>query len=73
MRAGIVPLGHLSSDIMMIQWKKCYDIDSEWLSRFEGILKTLIEELMNPDIPFAANANSKSCAYCAFHDICCRK
>ena len=37
---------------------------------FENILCELVSEITNPEIPFTANLNNKSCTYCPFAETC---
>ena len=39
---------------------------------FQLHLKSLLEELFNPDIPFTHTGKSENCAYCPYKDICQR-
>ena len=35
-------------------------------------LKLLLEELINPDVPFTQTTKDQTCSYCEFNGICCR-
>lgn len=37
---------------------------------FQGQLKTLMEELFNPDVPFAHTTILENCGYCPYREIC---
>jgi hypothetical protein len=47
-------------------------IDAQLLMEFEAKLMELLEELFNPEVPFAPTANLETCAYCDFKMICNR-
>ena len=70
--SGIYPLGNFQSNIIIAQWEGESNISPERLISFEKILQELISDILNPDLPFVANQNSKSCAYCPFAEICQR-
>jgi ATP-dependent exoDNAse (exonuclease V) beta subunit len=68
--SGIYPLGHLKSDLLVAQWEGSTILSPEHLVAFKSILHELVSEIMNPNIPFTANPNNKSCAYCPFAETC---
>ena len=68
--SGIYPLGHLKSDLLVAQWEGSTILSAEHLVAFENILCELVSEIMNPEIPFTANLNNKSCTYCPFAETC---
>ena len=70
--SGIYPLGHLQSNLIVAQWEGATIMSPEHLMAFEKILHELISDIFNPEIPFIANPESKSCAYCPFAEICQR-
>jgi hypothetical protein len=39
---------------------------------FAAGLKLLLEELIDPDVPFTQTENSQTCSFCEFNGICCR-
>ena len=73
--AGIYPLRNFSADLMRAKIvdgrdKECpYKITSERLEDIEAILHTLIEEILNPEIPFAKR-EGYTCQYCQFRIKC---
>ncbi len=70
--SGIYPLRHLQSELMVTQWEGATVLSPEHLLAFEAMLHELISDIFNPDIPFIANPESKSCAHCPFAEICQR-
>ena len=68
--SGIYPLGHLKSNLLVAQWENSTILSPEHLQSFEKILHELLSDILNPDIPFIANIDSKSCAYCPFAETC---
>ena len=68
--AGIYPLRHLQSDVRLASWDGTVDITPAMLDDFEGLLRDLCLELLNPDIPFRAATRKDSCRYCDVHSFC---
>ena len=68
--SGIFPLGHLHSNLLTASWEGKETITRQHLDTFETMLHQIAEEMLNPDIPFAANHNSKMCLYCPFEETC---
>jgi len=69
-QAGIIPLRHLDSKVLLAEWEGSNYMTKKHLGIFEDILKDIISDILNPDIPFMANPNSKMCNYCPFAEIC---
>ena len=68
--SGIFPLGHLNSQLLTASWEGKEIITPQHLDTFDNMLHQLTTELLNPDIPFTANRNSKMCTYCPFSENC---
>ena len=68
--AGIYPLRHLQSDVRLASWDGSTDIAPAMLDDFEGLLRDLYLELLNPDIPFRAATRKEACRYCDVHSFC---
>ncbi len=70
--SGIFPLRMLRADFMPASWngKKLFDYTD--IDRFEQLLKSLVTEMLNPDIAFIASPRNKkqSCKYCPFIHSC---
>jgi CRISPR/Cas system-associated exonuclease Cas4 (RecB family) len=69
-RAGIIPLSHLHSKILLAEWEGADYMTENHLSTFEEILKEIVSDILNPQIPFIANTDSKMCSYCPFAETC---
>ena len=48
------------------------DDGTDFNDMFMDSVKRTIEELLNPDVPFTATDNEKSCTYCRFRTLCGR-
>ena len=70
--SGIYPLGHLKSDLLVAQWGSTTILTPEQLTMFEAMLEELLSDILNPDMPFTANPDSKACSYCPFAETCRR-
>lgn len=70
--AGIQPLGHFQFDFLSAQWEDSHLLTPAHLESFEAMLQELLSHLLNPDIPFLPNRESKMCAYCPFAETCSR-
>lgn len=68
--SGIFPLGNLHSELLEAQWDKTRLMTDQQIANFELMLKKIIEEILNPQIPFIANHASGSCSYCPLKEIC---
>ncbi len=69
-QAGIIPLSHLNSEILLAEWEGANYMDERHLADFEKMLKEVVSEILNPNIPFLANPDSKMCGYCPFAETC---
>ena len=69
-KAGILPLEHLTGEILYANYEHSDILDSTTLEKFEGELAELLTELLNPDVPMSATKGSTTCQYCAFKSIC---
>lgn len=47
-------------------------LEAEKLERYKELLTACVEEIFNPQIPFAANPDAKYCSYCINRSICGR-
>ena len=68
--AGIIPLSHLDSKVLLAEWEGSNYMTEKHLTLFETILREIVSDILNPDIPFIANPNSKMCQYCPFAETC---
>lgn len=69
-QAGIVPLSHLDSKILLADWEGSNYMTDDHLTTFEGILREIVSDILNPKIPFVAKTDSQACAYCPFAETC---
>lgn len=70
LQSGIFPLRNLGADIMPTTWAGADIISPEQIAFFEPLLRQLIEDLLNPEIPFTANPESNLCQVCPFAETC---
>lgn len=70
LQSGIFPLRNLGADLMPVSWSGADIISPEQLDAFETLLQKLIKELLDPEIPFMANHDSKLCSVCPFAETC---
>lgn len=70
LQSGIFPLRHLGADLMPTSWGGASLISPEQINAFEILLKQLIQELLNPQVPFIAKHDSKLCQVCPFAETC---
>ena len=68
--AGIYPLRHLQSGVRLASWDGSTDITPAMLDDFEGLLRDLCLELLNPDVPFRAATHKDACRYCDVRSFC---
>jgi CRISPR/Cas system-associated exonuclease Cas4 (RecB family) len=47
-------------------------IYQQYAAEFIGLLSSLIEEILNPEIPFSQVADNRKCSYCPYNSICNR-
>jgi RecB family exonuclease len=70
LKAGIYRMKSIKDGISYLNdGEEITEIKSE---EFEGFLKNLIGEIMNPDIPFSQTDDVKRCEYCPYREICNR-
>jgi len=69
-KAGLFRLQQVTQGINYINDGNA--ISNEQFSEFESQLKNLLDEIFNPEIPFAQTSDEARCTYCAFKDICNR-
>ena len=70
--SGIFPLRHLNSQLLTASWEGSDIITPHHLETFDQMLRQLVSELFNTDIPFLPNPQSKMCGFCPFSEICQR-
>ena len=70
LQAGIYPLRHLQSGVRLASWDSTTGITPAMLDDFEGLLRELCLELLNPDVPFRAATRKEHCRYCDVRSFC---
>ena len=70
---GIISLRHLSKGLFGLSYPGGKDtISNEAIDAFENELRNLIQEIFNPDIPFARTPDEDNCKNCDFRVVCNR-
>lgn len=69
---GIISLKNLSLGFMGIELPEKENMSGEVLNTFEDILKGIISEIYNLEVPFTQADNPDNCIYCSFQSICGR-
>lgn len=69
---GIISLKNLSLGFMGIELPDKEKISGEILNTFEDILREILKEIYNPEIPFTQTDSLDNCLYCSFRSICGR-
>lgn len=70
MLSGIYPLGSLKSDFLPVSFNGEEVLSQAAYDAYESILRTLLEELFNPQIPFEPTTHESNCLYCPFKELC---
>lgn len=70
--AGIIPLRNNKTKYLPAQWGMTREFGAEEMAKFQSLLKSLVTEILNPEVPFRGRKN-KNCKYCAFQSICPNK
>ena len=70
---GIISLRNLSKGLFTLLYPGGKDaISAEAVDAFENELKSLLQEIFNPDIPFTRTPEEKNCINCDFRVVCNR-
>ena len=69
-QSGIFPLRDLSSGFIAAKWEGSNMLTNNNIDRFEQMLKTLLADILNPDLDFVATPNKNTCKYCPVRRIC---
>lgn len=72
MTAAIYPFKKLSEGLIPLLVDKNEKISAEMFDRFEELLKNLLIQLLDPNIPFTQTDELQRCRYCAFVSLCRR-
>lgn len=72
LRSGIYWLREIANGFDALAIDKNDIITRDVLLQFEEILKNVLTELLNPDVPFAKTKETEHCEFCEFSRICRR-
>ena len=70
--SGNFTLRKISAGFMKVKLPENAEIDDETMNLFEENLKALLEQILNPLVPFTQTPEAENCAYCPFTAICTR-
>lgn len=70
--SGIYPLAYLREEFLKASWNGIEEITPELLQTFEERLTALLNEIMDPSIPFHRTEDAKNCTYCSYAPLCNR-
>lgn len=70
--SGNFTLRKISAGFMKVKLPGNAEIDDETMNIFEENLKALLEQILNPLVPFTQTADPENCTYCPFTAICTR-
>ena len=73
LRSGIYWLRDMSKGFDSLKMDGDERINSNVLLAFEEVLRKVMEELLNPDIPFIKTTEKERCTHCEFVKICRRE
>jgi CRISPR/Cas system-associated exonuclease Cas4 (RecB family) len=71
-QTGNITLRKISAGFMRVKLPEEKDIDEESMAIFEELLKSLLEEILDPEEAFVQTQDVKNCIYCPFTSICTR-
>jgi hypothetical protein len=72
LRSGIYWLREIAGGFDALAIDKNDIITSDVLLQFEEVLKNVLGELLNPELPFSKTADIERCEFCEFKRICRR-
>ena len=72
LQTGNITLRNISEDVIKVRLPEEMPMGKESLNIFENILVEVLEEILNPDMPFNQTEELEYCAYCPFRAICSR-
>ncbi len=69
-QVGILGMRQLNQGV---QWLRAgQTITPDLIEAFEDRLKTLVQEIYNPSVPFTQTEDQKACGYCPYNRICAK-
>lgn len=69
---GNITLRKISEGFMKVKLPEEESIGKETMKIIEGLLKALLEKILDPEIPFVQTEDAENCTYCPFTSICTR-
>lgn len=70
LQAGIYPLRNLRSDVCLATFDGNPDITPKVLAYFKERLSAVVQEIMNPSVPFTVPARPSGCSFCPAKGFC---
>lgn len=70
--SGIISFRKMSRGLFSVTVNKSATISEDTLSQFESVLKNVIAEIEDINVPFVKTSIIKTCEYCSFKTICNR-
>jgi CRISPR/Cas system-associated exonuclease Cas4 (RecB family) len=72
LRSGNISLRKISEGVMEVKLPENTSLSTESLDIFKQVMTGLMEEILDPAVPFDQTEDLDICAHCAFRTICCR-
>jgi hypothetical protein len=72
LQSGNISLRKISEGVMEVSLPDNLPLTAESLAIFGEIMTILIEEILDPEVPFDQTEDPDICTYCAFRTICSR-
>jgi hypothetical protein len=69
---GIISFRNLSQGFMEVKLPDDEHVGTESLRKFGSILKSILSEIFNPEIPFSQTDIVDNCKFCSFASVCNR-
>jgi ATP-dependent helicase/nuclease subunit B len=70
--SGNISLRKISQGVMDVKYPVDQPDAVDPMKAFEGILKGVLEDILDPEKPFDQTEDVENCSYCPFRSICCR-
>ncbi len=71
-QTGNITMRKISEGFKMVKLPEEQEIDQESMKIFEEMLKSLLEKILDPALPFVQTEDPENCTYCPFTSICTR-
>ena len=68
--SGIYPIGDMRMDFLPLLWDDQSFVTSKQSDTFGGILRQIVTEISDADVPFKATDEIKNCGICPYKSIC---